>query len=121
MSLTLALDLVVCGGLLAGMSFLAQHVQPEFPRLTFFTGLVGGGLCILWGFLGRRGIRCRGNAMTTLAVAACVFAYQAVPSWGAWLDWKPEDRKVLLLMTISVVFCVGMLANLFQDGKGLQP
>ena len=42
LSWDLAADLVLYGVLLIGLSLTAQHLQQAFPRLTFFTGLVGG-------------------------------------------------------------------------------
>ena len=120
MSLEVAFDLVLCGVLLAGLSFLARHLQPDLPRATLFAGLVGGGLCVLWGVMGRRGTRCRGAAMVTLAAVACVFVRQAVQSWEASAAVESKGRMVAALMMLLVVFCVGMLANLAQEGKGPQ-
>ena len=79
LSLEAAVDFV----LLAGLTLTAQHLQPDFHRLTLFTGLVGGGLCVLWGVLGRRGTTCRGGMILFLTAAACVFARQVVQSWSA--------------------------------------
>lgn len=121
MSLEVALDLVVCGLLLAGLSFVARHLQPDLPRLTFFTGVAGGGLCVLWGILRRCGTPCRVGAMITLAAVACVLACQAVQSWEASAEGESKGRIVTALMTVLVVFCVGMLANLVREGKGPQP
>jgi peptidoglycan/LPS O-acetylase OafA/YrhL len=121
MSLEVALDLALCGGLAAGLSFLAQYQQPDFSRATLFTGLVGGGLCVLWAVLGRRGTRCRGGAMVTLAAIACMFVRQAVHSWEASAEGESKGRMVAALMTMLVVFCVGMLANLVREGKDPQP
>jgi peptidoglycan/LPS O-acetylase OafA/YrhL len=121
MSMEVAFDLVLCGALLVGSSFLAQRLQPDLQRVTLFTGLAGGGLCVLWGVLGRRGTRCHGCAMVTLAAAACVCVRQAVQSWNASPAIESKGRIVAALMMVLVVFCVGMLANLAQEGKGPQP
>ena len=67
LSLALVIDLVLCGVLFAGLSLLAQHLQPNFPRVTLLTGLVGGGFCVLWGVLGGRTARVRAGALVTLA------------------------------------------------------
>ena len=117
MSMDVADDLVVCGVLLAGLSLVACRLQPDFQRVTLFTGLVGGGLCVLWGVLGMRGTRCRVGAMVTLAAVACVFVRQGVASWGALDDGESKGRMVAVLVTVLVVFCVGMVANLVRDGK----
>jgi peptidoglycan/LPS O-acetylase OafA/YrhL len=121
MGLEGAIDLVLCGVLLAGLSFLAQHFQPDLPRLTFFTGVAGGGLCFLWGFLGRRRPGCRVGAMVTLATVACVFVRQAVQSWETSAGGEAKGRPVAVLVTLLVVFCIGVLANLTQEGKGHKP
>jgi peptidoglycan/LPS O-acetylase OafA/YrhL len=118
MSAVLVIDLVVCGLLIAGLSLVAQRFQPDLPLLTFFTGLVGGVLCFLWAVLGRRATCCRLGSMVTLVPMACVFVIQAVQSWAASMDDGSNGRKVALLMTVQVVFCVGMLANLAPERKG---
>jgi hypothetical protein len=117
MSVEVAFDLVLCGVLMGGLGFLAQHLQLELLRATLFLGLGGGGLCVLWGILGRRGTPCHGGAMVTLGVMACVFAYQAVQSWATSAEGKPRDGNGLLLMMVMVVFCVGTLANLIRERK----
>jgi peptidoglycan/LPS O-acetylase OafA/YrhL len=121
LSLELVIDLVLCGVSLAGLSLLAQHLQPDFPRVTLFTGLVGGGLCVLCGVLGRRTARVRVSAMVTLAAAACVLVRQAVQSWAASTEDASNGRMVAVLMTVLVAFSVGMLTNLAREGKGPQP
>jgi len=118
MSPVVVIDLVVCGLLIAGLSLVAQRFQPDLPLLAFFTGLVGGVLCVLWAVLGRRATCCRLGSMVTLVPMACVFVIQAVQSWAASIDDGSNSRKVALLMTVQVVFCVGMLANLVQERKG---
>ena len=117
----LAFDLVLCGMLLAGISLLARHLEPDLPRMTLLTGLVGGGLCVFWGALGRRTTRCRVGALVTLALVACVLARQAVQSWGISFEDESHGRIVAALMTVLVVFCVGMWIKLAHAGKGAEP
>ena len=111
LSWDLAADLVLYGVLLIGLSLTAQHLQPAFPRLTFFSGLGGGGLCVLWGIWGRRGTRCRVSPMITLSAVACVFARQAVHSWGTSVEAGSKVRMVAVMMTLLALLCVGVLAN----------
>lgn len=120
-SLELAVDLALCGGLMAGLSLLAQHLQPDFQPVTLFTGLVGGGLCVLWGVLGRRRGQCRGGAKVTLVVVACVFAFQAWQSWAASTEGESKPRIVMLMMTVLIMFCAGTLSNLSREGKRIEP
>ena len=117
LSLEATLDLVVCGLLLASLTFLAQRLQPSLLRWTLPAGLVGGGLCVLWGVLGRRGMRCRGGAMVTLVAMACVMVSQAIQSWDASAGAEPKGRMVAALMTVLVLCCVGMSGTLVWEGK----
>jgi hypothetical protein len=122
MSLEVALDLALCGVLLAGLSFLAHHLDAGFPRLTFAAAVGGGALCVLWAILGRYGTRgCRLGAMVTLALVACLLALQAVRSWGTSAEGGGRSRLVAALMTVLVVFSVGMLASLVRERKDVPP
>jgi hypothetical protein len=117
LSLEAAYDLVVCGLLLVGLPFLAQHLQPSLLRWTLPAVLVGGGLCVVWGVLGRRGVRCRGGAMVTLGAVACVMVRQAIHSWVASAGAEPKGRMVASLMAVLVLCCAGMLGTLVWEGK----
>jgi len=117
MSLEVALDLLLCGALTAGLPFLARHLQPEMPRRTVVLGLVGGGLCVLWSVLGRLGLSSRVAPMITLAAVASVFVFQAVQSWQAAAALESKGRMVAALMAVLSVSCVGTLVSLAQEGK----
>lgn len=115
MSSDLAFELVLCGALLAGLSVLARHLQPDFPLPTLCVGLAGGGLCVLWGVLGGHR-RCRRvGAMVTTASVACLMAWQGVHSWADSLRGEPNARIVTALMTVLVVVCIGTCANLVHE------
>jgi len=115
-NLEMTVELMLCGVLLAGLSLASQELHRDFPRLTFFTGLAGGGLCVLWGLLGRRARRCRSSAFV-----ACVAGYEAARAWGTSAEGDSTGRPVAVLMTLAAVFCVATLANLVEEGKGEQP
>lgn len=117
LSWDVAADLVLYGVLLIGLSLTAQHMQQAFPRLALVTGVVGGGLCILWGILGRRGARCDLAAIMTLAAVACVLARQAVQFWVTSTEGGSEGRMVAAMMTVLAVLCLGVLANLVRERK----
>jgi len=110
-----ALELVLCGLFLAGLSCVAHRLQTDSPRLPFLIGAGGGGLCVLWAIAGRCGMPYRLGAMATLVVMACVLACQAVLSWLASAEAEANGRMVTGLMMVLVVFCVGTLANLAKD------
>lgn len=116
MSVNVALDLGVCGALLGCLSVAANYLDPEFVGATLVTGLVGGGLCVLWAVLGRRGTPCRGAAMATLGTAACIFVGQAVQSWKASGDDQPNGRMGVAMMGVLVVCCASMLLLLLREG-----
>lgn len=117
LSLELVVDLALCGLFLLAFSLVAQHLQPDFPRVTLVVGLVGGGLCVVWSLLAARRRRCRVGAMVTLAVVACVLVVQAVQSWKTGGEGASKGRIVALLMTVLVVFCAGTVWNLIRAGK----
>jgi hypothetical protein len=50
----LVLDLVLCGVLIAGVTYCAHRLQPDF-RGSRCIGLTAGGLCLLCGLCGLRG------------------------------------------------------------------
>ena len=66
-------------------------------------------------------MRCRRGAMVTLAAVAGVFLWQAVQSWEASAAGESKIRMLAMLMALLVVFCVGMVANLAREGKGVHP
>jgi len=112
LGIQLEIELVLCGVLLAGLTVLARHFQPDLPGLTVYGGLVGGGLCVLCGALRRAtkvGLR---SAMVTLTLLVCVFMLQAVQSWVASPEGDSKARTVAALMTMLVAFCGVTLANL---------
>ncbi len=117
MSPVLIIDLALCGAMIAGLSLAAHHFQPDLPRLAFYTGLLGGVLCVLWAVLARRTKYCRLGSTVTLLAAAGVFLMQAVQSWRAIIEGGSSSRKVALLMTVQTLFCVGVLANLVLEKK----
>ena len=61
------------------------------------------------------------SAMITLSAVACVFACQAVQSWGTPAEAGSKVRMVAVMMTLLVALCVGVLANLVQEGRHPQP
>jgi hypothetical protein len=121
LSVEMALDLILCGMLMAGLPFLAHQLQPDLPHPILIIGLVGGGLCVLWGVLGRRGMRCRRVAITTLATVAGVFLWQAIQSWSAAATGQSKPRMVAMLMALMVVFCAALVANLAGEARRPQP
>ena len=114
MTAELATDLVLCGLICAGLTLLAHHLKPALAGLTFYTGLAGGGMCALWGGVGRRWALCRLGGLLALGPMACVFGYECVNSWQAPFEGESDGRDVSVLMGLMVVFCLftsGQLAR----------
>lgn len=117
LSLELALDLVVCGGSLAGLSLLARYLRPDFPLLTLGTGLAGGALCVLWGVWGRRGGWCRRSALVTLGLMATGFALQAATSWQGAARVSSEGRMEAALLFVALTLNLGMFWTLVRANR----
>lgn len=117
LSLEVAIDLGLCGVLLAGLSLLARQGQPDLSLLTVLTVLVCGGLCVLWAILGRRGWPCRLSAMGTLAVVAGVLLVQAVKFWLNAAEAGSAGRMAAAVTTVWVVFYGVPLANWVQERR----
>ena len=118
MTLSSAVDLVVCGVFVAGLCALAQHLQGNPSHWTLFGGLAGGALCAGWGLLGRRRAWCRKAAMITLAAIACAAALEGARSWKSAVEGASAGRMAAALMGLAAVFCAGMLVNQVQEGRG---
>jgi hypothetical protein len=57
MNKSVGVQLLVFGLILAGFSYLAHTLSPNFTRPTLVVGLAGGVLCLLWGVLALKGRR----------------------------------------------------------------
>ena len=110
-----ALDLLLCGVLIAGLPLLSRHCELEVRRATAVLGLAGGGLCFLWTVLGRLGWPVLWGAILTLAAAASVFLWQTVESWQAAVALGAKGRMAGAVMAALSIFCVGTLVNLARE------
>jgi len=114
MSRSTVIDLMLCGSLLAGLTLVSQHLQSALPRLTFFTGLVGGIICIFRAILGRHlRLASLGSIIALLAVAG-VFFLQAFQSCRLTIDAGLGSRLVALIMIMQVVFSLATLVPLIR-------
>jgi hypothetical protein len=112
-----AIELVLLGALLVGMSLAAKYLIPNYRNLTFGTGLVGGVFCILWGSIGRKLLPGRLLAMITVILIGVVFVRQGILSWQASAQNVSSDRIMLALMVVYVVYCLGTLVRLACEHK----
>jgi len=126
MNKTLGFELILYAVVLAGLSYLVHHLAPTIARPTLITGLAGGALCLIWGVrvvLGRRG---KALAILTLIPISYVLLSQAVMSWSGGSDEESGRRMAALVITVLVVFSIGMLlqvayAGVTFDGQPAKP
>lgn len=108
-SLELALDLVLCGLLIAGLTYWGHCLQPDFSRVTLYAGAVTGGVCVLCGVARLKSRAWRAAALLSLAVAAVVLGFQTFQSWRASTEAGSPGRITATLMTVIVVATLGTL------------
>src|SRR5687767_2717181 len=81
MSKKMASIVVAYGIAVAALGFILQQAAPALAKVTFITGLAGGGLCVVWGIVGLSGHKRRAWAVLTLIAMALVVLTQAVQAW----------------------------------------
>jgi len=108
-SLELALDLVLCGLLIAGLTYWGHCLQSGFPELTLYAGAVTGGVCVACGVARLKSRAWRAAALLSLAGAAVVLGLQTYQSWRASTEAGPPVRITAILMTVMVVATLGTL------------
>lgn len=116
MNKTIGLQLIVYSLLLAGLSYLVYHLAPTITRPTLISGLVGGGLCLLWGVLAMLGSRRKALAVLTLIPTSYVLLGQAISRWMGD-DLEMSGRWIVTLVTtLLVVLSVAMLMRIAYAG-----
>jgi hypothetical protein len=126
MNKTVGLQLVAYSLLLAGLSSLAYELAPDLARATLVTGLLGGGLCLVWGVgavLGKQG---KAPSVLTLLPINFVMAAQTMLALGAGGRQVTPDRTVAAMTIVLVVLSALMLgrvgyAGLPLDGRAPSP
>jgi len=120
MNKTLGLQLVAYSLVLGGLSYLTHYLAPSITRLTFVAGLVGGALCLVWGFRAVRGNRGRALPVLTLLSICYVMLSQTVMTWGGGAESVPGQRAAALVITVLFVLSIGMLIRLAHAGVVLE-
>lgn len=93
------------GVVLAGLGLGIQSVAPELAKIQFLTGLIGGGLCVLWGLAALLGHQRRVGALLTLVTVALVVLS---PTLRVWMD-SSGTVAARLLLTLMLVLTVAMI------------
>lgn len=108
-SLELVLDVVLCGLLIAGLTYWGHCLQPDFPRLTLYAGAVTGGACAVCGVARLKSRAWRAAALLSLAGAAVVLGLQSYRSWRASTEAGLPVRIAATLVTVAFVATLGTL------------
>ena len=96
------------GVVLAALGLVVGSVAPELAKITFITGIAGGGLCVLWGLVALAGHKRRVWTVLTLIAVLMVVLGQTVQAWMASTD-KSGTIAGALLLTLMLLLTVGLL------------
>jgi hypothetical protein len=109
MSRKMAVVIAGYGMVLAPLGVLIQQAAPAFAKVTFLTGIAGGGLCVLWGIIAFAGHRRRTWAVLTMIAVAFVLLNQVPQGWLGSAETHPASLTGRLVPTLMLVMTVGML------------
>lgn len=109
MSKKMAGIIVAYGVALAVFGFLVQQSAPAFGKITFITGIAGGGLCVLWGIVAFAGNKRRTWAVLTMIAVTVVLLTQVVQAWLASTDTASTNLTGRLVLTLIFLLTMGML------------
>jgi hypothetical protein len=122
MNKAIGVQLIIYSLLLAGLAFMTHARTPELARPTMFAGLLGGGLCLVWGLRAVAGNRGKALPLLTLIPVGFVLLSQTVIAWtgGAARDARPAAMMitVLLALTIAMLMRIAYAGVVFE---GQQP
>jgi hypothetical protein len=113
MNKTIGLLLVVYSLLVAGLSYLVYHLAPGAAQPTLITGLLGGGLCLVWGLRALAGGGGKALPLLTLIPVSFALLPQTFMSWGGG---SQAGRTVAVVITLLLVLSLGMLVRIAWSG-----
>lgn len=116
MSIPLAVDLILCGGMMIATVLIVHGLRSDLPGIGACAAVVVGSICIASGVLGARGRDSRQAAVVAVGTMALMFAIYAWRIWGFPTD-TPENRLLGLLMAVMSFFCTGTLSNLINERR----
>lgn len=90
---------------LSGLGLLVQQIAPAFEKVTFITGIAGGGLCVLWGIIAFAGNKRRTWAVLTTIAVTIVLLTQVVQAWLG----TSTSLTGRLVLTLMFLMTMGML------------
>ena len=110
--------LILYGGFLIVMGVAGYLSNPEKAKTALMSGGTFGGLSILWGVLGARGVRWSlPAAITTTGLLSLVFAWRASVGWLAVFDGKSGKLFAAVLITAMLAASATMLPALIRSLK----
>ncbi len=116
MNRTLGLLLVVYSLLLAGLSYYVYHLAPGVARPTLVAGLVGGGLCLVWGVRALAGSCGKALPILTLIPVAFALLTQTFMGWSGGSGGVQAGRTVAVVITLLLVLSLGILVRIAWSG-----
>lgn len=112
----LCLALTLYPPLAAALAWLVHSWASWLTQRTFYAGLVGGGLCLVWAMLAWLGHRVRAGAIVSLMVMGFLFLADTVTLW--------QERgfgKLSVVLTGLTVLTVLLLTALAHNFGGPHP
>lgn len=116
------LNYKLCSGLTlyaplaALLGWLVHSWAPWMTQKSFYAGLVGGGLCLVWAVLAWLGHRVRAGTIVSLMVMGFLFLADTVTLW--------QERgfgKLSVVLTVLTVLTVLLLMALAHNFGGPHP
>ncbi len=117
MSKKMAGIVLAYGIVLAILSFAIQQFAPALARVIFVTGIVGGGLCVVWGIVALAGHKRRTWTVLTLIAMALILLSQVIPAWSAADGETSGSLKGALVLTFMMLLTVAMLIYLLHGER----
>ena len=126
MNKTVGIQLLICGLVLAGLSYLTHHLAPTLAQPTLIAGLAGGALCLIWGVRVVMGNRGKALPILTLAALSYVLLTQMIMVWTGGSSEVPGRRPAAAVITVMFVLCMALLmrvgyAGLVFGGQSASP
>jgi len=110
--------LIISGLFIALLGVAGYLTHPEKAITALISGGVFGGLAILWGILGAKGLRwSRFAALLTTALLAAACAWRAILGWLDVANGQSEKAFAAVLITLMLAVAAVMLVMLSKDRK----
>jgi len=121
MNKTIGLLLLIYGLLLAGLSCLVHLLAPEAAQPTLITGLVGGVLCLFWGFRALTASLGKALPLLTLIPVSLVLLTQPLALWTGGGEEAQTERLAAVVITLLLALSISMLVRIAWSGVLFDP